>query len=58
MPTSDTRSTDPHPTGEGTTRVDLTVDGVAMVQLLGPQDRLLRAVEKQYPDVRVLVRGN
>ncbi|WP_208392857.1 PhoH family protein [Frigoribacterium faeni] len=29
-----------------------------MVQLLGPQDRLLRAVEKQYPDVRVLVRGN
>jgi len=33
-------------------------DGVAMVQLLGPQDRLLRAVEKQYPDVQVLVRGN
>ncbi|WP_423924219.1 PhoH family protein [Frigoribacterium sp. 2-23] len=29
-----------------------------MVQLLGPQDRLLKAVEKQYPDVRVLVRGN
>nr|WP_228506373.1 PhoH family protein [Frigoribacterium sp. VKM Ac-2530] len=29
-----------------------------MVQLLGPQDRLLRTVEKQYPDVRVLVRGN
>lgn len=40
------------------TRVDLVVDGVAMVQLLGPQDRLLRAVEKQYPEVRVLVRGN
>ncbi|GAA4666801.1 PhoH family protein [Frondihabitans cladoniiphilus] len=39
-------------------RVDLIVDGVAMVQLLGPQDRLLRAVEKQYPSVRVLVRGN
>nr|WP_245981880.1 PhoH family protein [Frondihabitans australicus] len=29
-----------------------------MVQLLGPQDRLLRAVEQQYPEVRVLVRGN
>ncbi|MCU1527193.1 MAG: PhoH family protein [Frondihabitans sp.] len=41
-----------------TRRVDLVIDGVAMVQLLGPQDRLLRAVEKQYPQVRVLVRGN
>lgn len=41
-----------------TVRVDLVIDGVAMVQLLGPQDRLLRAVEKQYPAVRVLVRGN
>ncbi|WP_181434700.1 MULTISPECIES: PhoH family protein [unclassified Curtobacterium] len=29
-----------------------------MVQLLGPQDRLLRTVERQYPTVRVLVRGN
>ncbi len=33
-------------------------DGVAMVQLLGPQDRLLRMLEKQHPDVEVLVRGN
>ncbi|MCK6065482.1 MULTISPECIES: PhoH family protein [Microbacterium] len=42
---------------------DLTVDhvyadGVAMVQLLGPQDRLLRVVEKEHPDVDVHVRGN
>ncbi|WP_105565146.1 PhoH family protein [Microbacterium halophytorum] len=29
-----------------------------MVQLLGPQDRLLRMVEKAHPDVDVLVRGN
>ncbi|WP_260235824.1 PhoH family protein [Curtobacterium sp. ZW137] len=29
-----------------------------MVQLLGPQDRLLKTVERQYPGVRVLVRGN
>ncbi|HEU4849767.1 MAG TPA: PhoH family protein [Terrimesophilobacter sp.] len=29
-----------------------------MVRLLGPQDRLLRTVESQYPLVRVLVRGN
>ena len=34
------------------------VDGVAMVQLLGPQDRLLRVVEREHPDVDVLVRGN
>jgi phosphate starvation-inducible PhoH-like protein len=33
-------------------------DGVAMVQLLGPQDRLLRVVETEHPGVDVLVRGN
>lgn len=33
-------------------------DGVAMVQLLGPQDRLLRMLEKEHPEVQVLVRGN
>jgi len=37
---------------------ELSVDGIAMVQLLGPQDRLLKTVERQYPGVRVLVRGN
>lgn len=36
----------------------ILADGVAMVQLLGPQDRLLRMVEKAHPDVDVLVRGN
>jgi phosphate starvation-inducible PhoH-like protein len=36
----------------------IEVDGVAMVQLLGPQDRLLRVVEKEHPDVDVHVRGN
>ncbi|KQQ27643.1 PhoH family protein [Frondihabitans sp. Leaf304] len=50
------------PTGAGgtgsTVRDDITIDGVAMVQLLGPQDRLLRTVEQRYPSVRVLVRGN
>ncbi|WP_431801708.1 PhoH family protein [Microbacterium sp. bgisy203] len=29
-----------------------------MVQLLGPQDRLLRVVEREHPDVQVHVRGN
>lgn len=43
---------------EGSVSETTTVDGVAMVQLLGPQDRLLRAVEAQVPGVRVLVRGN
>lgn len=36
----------------------MEVDGVAMVRLLGPQDRLLQTIEKQYPLVEVLVRGN
>ena len=36
----------------------IAVDGVAMVQLLGPQDRLLRILEKEHGDVQVLVRGN
>ncbi len=36
----------------------ILVDGVAMVQLLGPQDRLLRVVEKEHPAVAVHVRGN
>lgn len=59
MPTSDTRSSDPRgDDAADSVRIDLQVDGVAMVQLLGPQDRLLKTVEKQYPDVRVLVRGN
>jgi phosphate starvation-inducible PhoH-like protein len=36
----------------------LHVDGIAMVRLLGPQDRLLTTLEKQYPRVSVHVRGN
>jgi phosphate starvation-inducible PhoH-like protein len=35
-----------------------TVDGVLMVRLLGPQDRLLRQIEREHPDVDVRVRGN
>ncbi len=35
-----------------------TVDAIAMVQLLGPQDRLLRMLEKQHPLVDVHVRSN
>jgi len=38
--------------------VEIEVDGVAMVRLLGPQDRFLTIIEGQYPTVDVLVRGN
>jgi phosphate starvation-inducible PhoH-like protein len=36
----------------------LLVDGVAMVRLLGPQDRLLTTIEREHPGVSVHVRGN
>jgi phosphate starvation-inducible protein PhoH and related proteins len=36
----------------------LAVDGLAMVRLLGPQDRLLKIIERQHPEVQLLVRGN
>ncbi len=36
----------------------MQVDGVAMVQLLGTQDRLLKAVEHQFPLVDMAVRSN
>ena len=48
----------PSPTEPTDVTVEIQVDGIAMVQLLGPQDRLLKTVERQYPGVRVLVRGN
>jgi phosphate starvation-inducible PhoH-like protein len=51
-------SSDSPTVDDGTDRVELEVDGVAMVRLLGPQDRLLTTIERQYPDVDVLVRGN
>jgi phosphate starvation-inducible PhoH-like protein len=54
LPNSDS----PTPETGGKARAELQVDGVAMVRLLGPQDRLLTTIERQFPDVRVLVRGN
>lgn len=36
----------------------LSADGIAMVRLLGAQDRLLKMLEAQHPSVDVLVRGN
>jgi phosphate starvation-inducible PhoH-like protein len=46
----------PDDAGQGEAR--LHIDGIAMVRLLGPQDRLLTTIERQYPLVTVLVRGN
>ena len=46
------------PSGGAPHSVRMQVDGVAMVRLLGPQDRFLKTVEKQHPSVDVLVRGN
>ena len=36
----------------------LQIDGVAMGRLLGPQDRLLTTIQREYPGVEVHVRGN
>ncbi len=36
----------------------LEIDGIAMVRLLGPQDRLLSSIQREYPGVTVHVRGN
>ena len=36
----------------------LRIDGIEMVRLLGPQDRLLAQIQREYPGVTVHVRGN
>jgi phosphate starvation-inducible PhoH-like protein len=51
-------SENPVQDGSAIARAQLQVDGVAMVRLLGPQDRLLTTIERQFPQVSVLVRGN
>jgi phosphate starvation-inducible PhoH-like protein len=58
LPTSDRTTHHPDFEPPRFERVDLEVDGVAMVRLLGPQDRLLHTIERQYPEVSVHVRGN
>jgi phosphate starvation-inducible PhoH-like protein len=40
------------------TRLDIEVDGIAMVRLLGPQDRFLNSLEQRYPSVSIHSRGN
>ena len=36
----------------------ITIDGVDMVSLLGPGDRLLNSLQQEYPNVDIHVRGN
>lgn len=36
----------------------IEIDGIEMVRLLGPQDRLLTRLEREFPLVDVVVRGN
>jgi phosphate starvation-inducible PhoH-like protein len=43
---------------QSTSRVQLRVEDVAMVRLLGTHDRLLKVIERQFPLVEVAVRGN
>jgi phosphate starvation-inducible protein PhoH and related proteins len=43
---------------DGFAEARLGIDGIAMVRLLGPQDRLLSTIERQYPGISLLVRGN
>jgi phosphate starvation-inducible PhoH-like protein len=38
--------------------VRIQIDGIAMVRLFGPQDRLLKQIEREYPLVEVHARGN
>lgn len=41
-----------------TVKEHISVHGIAMVSLLGPEDRLLRTLELEHPEVDVLVRSN
>jgi phosphate starvation-inducible protein PhoH and related proteins len=58
LPTDTTRPTDGPADGGNSVEVRIQVDGVAMVRLLGPQDRLLKQIENQFPQTLVHVRGN
>ena len=37
---------------------EITVDGIAMVRLLGPQDRFLDMLSTKYPEVEIHSRGD
>ncbi|QPZ40092.1 PhoH family protein [Paramicrobacterium chengjingii] len=47
-----------HPEPHHESSAEILVDGVAMVHVLGPQDRLLTTIEHEHPEVDVHVRGN
>ena len=41
-----------------TVKEHISVQGISMVSLLGPEDRLLKTLELEHPEVDVLVRSN
>jgi phosphate starvation-inducible protein PhoH and related proteins len=43
---------------DAATTLELEVDGIAMVRFLGPGDRFLTTIEREFPLVTVHVRGN
>lgn len=51
-------STGDTPVGSNRIERRIPIDGVAMVHLLGPEDRLLSTIEGRFPAVDVHVRGN
>lgn len=57
MPDKTPAGSTPEPGAERITR-SIPINGIAMVRLLGPQDRLLTRLEREYPYVDVHVRGN
>jgi phosphate starvation-inducible PhoH-like protein len=58
LPTDTPRPVDGAAAGGDSIEVRIQVDGVAMVRLLGPQDRLLKQIEHRFPRTLVHVRGN
>jgi phosphate starvation-inducible PhoH-like protein len=54
---NDPATNDPTDRAEPDDQLRILIDG-SMVSLLGPSDRFLRTIEKQYPSVSVHVRGN
>ncbi|GHD39271.1 PhoH-like protein [Mycetocola manganoxydans] len=58
MPNPTDPDTSNEPTQEPSGEAKLHVDGIAMVRLLGAQDRLLSTIETRYPEVSLHVRGN
>ncbi|SNC72391.1 phosphate starvation-inducible protein PhoH [Kytococcus aerolatus] len=56
--TEPSQPTTPGPTQDGTRSTITLPEGVSMVDLWGPHDQLLRTVERAFPELDLLARGN